>query len=177
MEYCGCSKLKKKKKAILSFKRSELLYDIQNYAFVEGDITPTDNIHVQHQIFDIGEEGNIDRVTRILNLAYSECVEMLYPYSQKIIPDTQEPLNDILTEPEVYNITLVLPEEFSQTTLDILRHLIHEYLISKVLADWMGIINNNNRSYWEYKINELRLKIQSSVVARRGKITRKLQPF
>jgi len=60
----------------------------------------------------IGQDGNVDRVTRILNLVHSECVEMLFPYTKEEISDKQEPLDNVMTVPEEYLITLVLPGIF-----------------------------------------------------------------
>ena len=81
MGYC-CKKLQQTKTVTLTFKRSELLYDVENYSFVEGDIMETENEHARHQVFDIGQSGNVNRVTRVLNLTHAECVEMLYPYTR-----------------------------------------------------------------------------------------------
>lgn len=178
MGYC-CSQNngQSAKLVTLTFKRSELLYDVENYSFVEGDIMSTENIHAKHQVFDVGQSGNVDRVTRVLTLAHSECVEMLYPYTKEEIPDEQEELNDILSEPEEYNILLSLPEGFSLSTVKLLKNLIHEYLVCRVLADWMSITNPASKGNWEDKIASLKLKIQTSLVSRSGKIRRKMKPW
>ena len=63
----------RKKSVRLTFKREELLYDIRNNAYVEGDVMQVNDAHDRHQVQDIGEEGNIDRVTRVLDLAHAEC--------------------------------------------------------------------------------------------------------
>lgn len=165
------------KSATLIFKRAELLYDAENYSFVEGDIMQTEDEHAKHQVFDIGQSGNVDRVTRVLNLAHTECVEMLYPYTKEEIADEQEALDDVLTAPEEYVITLTLPDGFSLSTLKLLKHLIHEYLVCRVLADWMSITNPKSQANWEDKMRNLKTKIQTSLVSRSGKIRRKLKPF
>lgn len=161
----------------LTFKRSELIYDAENYSFVEGDIMKADEEHARHQVFDIGQKGNIDRVTRVLNLAHAECVEMLFPYTKEEISDTQGVIDDVLTAPEAYNIVLNLPTTFSMTTVKLLEHLIHEYLVCRVLADWMSITNPSSQANWEDKFRELKSKIQTSLVSRTGKVRRKCKPF
>lgn len=162
---------------LLVFKRSELVYDAENYSFVEGDIMETNDEHARHQVFDIGQEGNIDRVTRVLNLAHAECVEMLYPYTKDIIPEDQEVFNDVLTAPEEYPISLTLPDGFSLSTVKLLKELLHEYLVCSVLADWMSITNPKRQANWEDKVASIKSKIQTSVVSRRVKVRRKLKPF
>ena len=150
MVYCQNSQ-SKTKAVTLVFKREELLYDAENYSFVEGDIMQAEDEHARHQVFDIGQDGNVDRVTRILNLVHSECVEMLFPYTKEEISDKQEPLDNVMTVPEEYLITLVLPVEFSLSTVKLLKHLIHEYMVCKVLADWMSITNPGSQANWEDK--------------------------
>ena len=172
-----CGPAREQKKATLTFKRAELIYDASNYSFVEGEIIPEGDECRRHQVFDISQDGNVDRVTRVLNMAHAECVEMLYPYTKEDIPDEQEALDDVLTEPETYEINLELPETFSLTTLRMLEHLIHEYLVCRVLADWMSITNPESEANWEKKFTTLRNKIRTSLISRTGKVRRKLKPF
>ena len=161
----------------MTFRRAELLYDAGNYSFVEADIIPEGDECRRHQVFDIGQDGNVDRVTRVLNTTHAECVEMLYPYTKEEIPVGQEALDDVLKEPETYEIKLALPESFSLTTLRLLEELIHEYLVCRVLADWMSITNPESEAKWERKFATLREKIRTALVSRRGKVRRKLSPF
>lgn len=176
MAYC-CGKESKHKEVVLTFKRAELIYDASNYSYVEGDIIPEGNECRRHQVFDIAQDGNVNRVTRVLNTVHAECVEMLYPYTKEEIPDGQEALDDVLKEPEAYEIRLTLPATFSLTTLRLLEQLIHEYLVCRVLADWMSITNPESESNWQRKFSTLRVKIQTALVSRSGKIRRKLKPF
>lgn len=176
MLYC-CGKEPKHKEATLTFKRAELIYDASNYSFVEADIMPEGDECRRHQVFDIGQSGNVDRVTRVLNTAHAECVEMLYPYTKEEIPDEQEALDDVLKEPETYEIKLTLPETFSLTTLRLLEELIHEYLVCRVLADWMSITNPESEANWQRKFTTLREKIRTALVSRTKMIRRKLSPF
>lgn len=161
----------------LSFKRAELLYDVSNYAFVEGDILPEDSEHGKHQVFDICQDGNIDRVTRVLNLAHAECVEMLYPFAKEEIPEEPASIDDILMEPEEYVIRLSLPSGFSMTTVRLIEHIIHEYLVGRVLSDWLGITNPPAKSNWEARIEDLRSRMKTVLTYRRGKVRRPLKPF
>lgn len=164
------------RRVVLIFKRMELLYDIENYSYVEGDIMETANDHARHQVMDVGQSGNEDRVTRVLGLAHSECVEMLYPYTKYEVTDASEVYNT-MNKPDAYRIEMELPESFSMTTVQLLKHLIHEYLVSRVLADWMSITNPGSAANWAEKFRELKSKIQTSLVSRTGKIRRKCKPF
>lgn len=172
-----CSRIELHRIVPLVFKRSEIIYDVENCSFVEGDIMKADDDHARHQVFDIGQEGNINRVTRVLNLAHAECIEMLYPYTKEEIPEDQEALNDILASPDEYSVTLTLPEGFSLSTVKLLSNLIHEYLVCRVLADWMSITNPASQANWEEKLERVRTRIQTCLMSRTGKVRRKLKPF
>ena len=165
------------RKVQLNFLRRELLYDIANYSFVEGDIMPEDAEHVRHQVTDIVQDGNVDRVTRILNLAYTECVELLYPFVREDIPEDGGELDDRLREPSRYYIELTLPRDFSATTVQLLSHLIHEYLVCRVLADWLSITFPNSYGKWQEKVEALKYSIRTALTSRISKVRRKLKPF
>ena len=173
----SCPEKENRTVVMLSFKREELLYDAGNYSYVEGDIMKSEDEHAKHQVFDIVQNGNVDRVTRVLNLAHSECVEMLFPYTNDEIRSDGCMLDDKFAEFESYDIILSLPQYFSMTTVRLLKDIIHEYLVCRVLADWMSITNPSSQKKWEEKLDYLKTKIKTSLMSRRGKIRRKMKPF
>lgn len=167
---------KRKKTVTLHFKREELLYDCKNYAFIEGDVMKANTEHDRHQVFDIGEDGNVDRVTRVLDLAFAQCVELCYPYSK--VPMTEETsLDDTLEYREVYELRMLVPNDFSHTTVELLRRQIHELLVYKVMADWMSLTKPDSKGNWQDKIDETEQGITSMLNARIGRVRRTQTPF
>ena len=171
-----CRKLDSKTvQALLLFKREQLIYDIRNLAYVEGDIMPEDQQHERHTVQDIGEAGNIDRVTRVLNLAHSECVEWLYPFTKRRI--NNDCLDDRLREKKVYSIYMTVPKDFSQTTLNAIEELVHEYLVCSALADWLSIANPKKAAVWKEKMEDLKTSIKNKPRLRRGRLRIGKHPF
>lgn len=166
-------KEKDKVKVSFTFNTSELMYDIKNYAYIEGNIMPDDE--KKFQVRDIAEDGNSDRVTRVLNLAHAECMEMLYPYTKSEVITHKKDSN--LELPDCYVIDVNLPIGFSQTTINMLSILIHEYMVNRVVADWLSINKPESQANWEFKLEETRYKIKSTISNRRGPVKRRLQPF
>lgn len=164
------------KQVVLTFKRDEILYDCKNYAYVEGDTMKTQDEHDRHQVMDIAEDGNIDRVTRVLDLAFAACVELCYPYSKVEVGELTE-LDDTLAERDNLVLTLLVPDDFSQTTVELLRRLIHELLVYKVMADWTSHTKPESEAKWEKKAEETEEKISSSLNYRVGRVRRTLSPF
>lgn len=161
--------------AVLGFKRDQLLYDIENYAFIEGSVMDTESNHNRHMVQDVGEVGNVDRVTRVLNLTVCKCRELLYPYTKNDLHRTE--LDDNLREPSVYGIVLSVPLDFSQTTLYLLENLIHEYLICKAVADWLSITNTAKAQVWEAKAEDAESEIRINLHNRIAKARRRMHPF
>lgn len=149
---------------ILTFARDQLLYDIRNAAYIEGHIMPADSEHSRHTVIDIGEVGNVDRVTRVLDLAISHCRELLYPYAKREID--RYALDDKFKERASYGIVMQVPEDFSQTTLTLLERLIHEYLVCSAVADWMSITNPEKAETWAAKAYDIESRIRVSAHAR-----------
>lgn len=169
--------------AILTFTTQELIYDIGNNCFIEGHVMDPQTQHARHTTQDVVQEGNIDRVIRLLDLYHAEVVEMLYPYSKYPVitakqKDDEHPWHDKLEQKQQYQIHLLLPKEFSHTTLDLLEYLIHEYLVCRVTSEWLSITNPQKSVYWLEKAESTKADIRSIMNNRRSNRTRlKLHPF
>jgi hypothetical protein len=151
---------------VIELRRNALIDDIENYAFVTGDIMNAADEHAKHQVFDIAQDGNEDLVTRVLNLSHAECVEMLYPYTKTECVD-HERLDDSFEAPEVYEITMTLPTGFSHSTVLLLRGLIHDYLVCRVLMEWLGVTCPTAQPYWKERLEELKSKLKTALLGRR----------
>lgn len=165
-----------KKLVFLVFHREALIYDITNCAFVQGDVIRTKDEHERHQVMDIGEEGNVDRVTRVLNLAYQECVDMLYAYTKADVAPISS-LDNTFGEPQVYKMRLLVPKNFAKGTVALLKNLIHEYLVCRVLEDWKGITYPEVSGSWREKVENVKDKIMECMNARSGRVRRSITPF
>lgn len=161
--------------AVLIFKRDQLLYDIRNAAYIEGSVMETESDHNRHMVQDVGEEGNVDRVTRVLDLAIARCREMLYPYT-KHEPD-RATLDDRLKERPTYGIVLTVPKGFSQTSLTLLERLVHEHLVCKAVSDWLSITNPPKAQTWEIKAADALTEIRSNLNARIARVRIRQHPF
>ena len=168
---CDCTRT-----VLLRFRREELLYDIGNYSYVEGDLLGDEAQHAAHQVQDIVADGNVDRVTRILNLAHRECVELLYPYTKRPVED-QLVLDDVLERPSVYEITLTLPSTFGRSTVELLRDGVHEYMVCRVLQDWFSLANTPGAVAWEAKLESIKTKMRNALLSRARPLRRKQHPF
>lgn len=151
-------------KVTLTFLREQLLYDIKNYAYVESHVMPPEAEHAKHMVADVGEEGNVDRMTRVLDLGVSMCREMLYPWAKREIENTE--YDDTFAERKQYVITMNVPTAMSQTTLTFVERLIHEYLVCRGVADWLSITNPQKAETWLAKAAEAESEIRTAIHSR-----------
>lgn len=164
------------KTVTLTFNREQLLYDIKNYAYIEGHVWGEENQHAQHTLVEIGEEGNVDRVNRILGIVHAAVVEMLYPYTRQEAEDEEEINNDMWI-PDDYKITLTIPATMSRTTLHLLHKLIHEFMVARVIYDWLSITHPEAAGNWMNKALETEEEINSIKNSTGGVLRRPSHPF
>lgn len=173
---CGEAAIAKRKRVMLIFLRNQLLYDIANCAHVEGDIMEEDAQHARHQTQDLTDDGNVDRVTRVLDLVHSQVVELLYPFT-KIPTEDELIMLDALIDKPSYVVELTVPSDFSQTTVEYLSKLIHELLVCRSLADWMSITNPAKAQSWAEKAQTAQDGVKRALAMRMGRVRRRLSPW
>ena len=161
---CSIEKKVDRLNVSLTFSRELLLYDIKNYAYVESHVMSPDTEHARHMVADVGEEGNVDRVTRVLDLGVAKCREMLYPWAKMSISNTE--FNDTLQEQAQYRIDMTVPTTMSETTLSFVERYIHEFLVCRGVSDWLSITNPQKSEVWMEKANEAEREIGRSIHSR-----------
>lgn len=164
------------KNVTLTFHREQLLYDIKNYAYIEGHVWGEENQHARHTLVEIGEEGNVDRVNRILGTVHATAVEMLYPYTKQVPVDNEE-ICDRMWTPDDYKIIMAIPATMSRTTLHLLSKLIHEFMVARVIYDWLSITHPEAAHNWLEKAWEAQEEINSIKNSRTGALRRPSHPF
>lgn len=164
------------KHVTLVFHREQLIYDIRNYAYIEGHVWGEENQHAQHTLVEICEEGNIDRVNRILGVVHAAVIEMLYPYTKQE-PVDNEAIGDRIWTPEDYRIEMRVPARMSRTTLHLLSRLIHEFMVARVIYDWLSITHPEAARNWLDKALEAEQEINSIKNSRTGILRRPSHPF
>lgn len=136
----------------MKLNRKKLLYDIANLAYTIAD-TGENNRHTLHRVRDICQDGNIDRVNSVIDLAYSKVMTVL-------------------------KVRLRIPPEIKLH----LKEAVHEYLVCCVLADWLAITLPEAADVWKFRAEacfDAIKEIVSSILTNsstRG-FRRRLSPF
>ena len=161
--------------AVLTFSRERLLYDISNCCYIEGSIMETESAHERHMVQGAVEEGNVERIMRVLDLNVARCREYLYGFTKCDVERAE--LDNSLGNVTTYGIVLKLPWSYSQTTLDLLERLVHEYLVSGTVYEWLSITDTKKADVWREKWKEAEDGIEKCMHSRRERVRRKVHPF
>lgn len=167
------------KEVKMEFDREEILQDLRTLGYVEGDTMQTADEHDRHQVTDIAEAGNVEWVTRQMDLVMSHCAETLYPFTKKLVKPSATVDNEY-DEADVYTILMKVPDDFSETTLEYLKNLIHHLVVATVMAEWMRIANKKNpesATKWLEQAERYEADIDSALYARMRRVRRPKTPF
>lgn len=159
----------------LEFNSEELLYDVKNYVYIEGCVMGEKGERGGQMVQDAAEDGNLDRIMRVMDLSVAKCREILYPYACQ--PMREATLSNRQRREDRYAIELEVPADFSQSTLELLERLIHEYIVSMAVADWLSITNEVKAQVWEMKAREAEREICGNLHTRIWRTRRRVHPF
>lgn len=149
---------KKEIRQLLIFKRNEIVFDVTNRLHIIQKQVSAESPETRAIIDDIDDEHNIDEATRTMNLAYQECVDHLYSLT-KVPVECDGSLDNTYGEPSKYTMAMKLPEDFSKGTVALLKNLIHEYIVSRVITEWLRLTFPSLADMWAAKSDEAKKKI------------------
>lgn len=163
------------KQVTLTFYRCELVDDIERMADLLSHDMPKET-HVRHLLADIGQDGNLDRVARSMSLAYQLCEGFLHRYT-RTDANNGSMLCNAFGWPEVYHMTLNIPDNFSEGSVALAGRLVHEYICTYVIWDYLSLIRAELAPEWYTKLGKLEENIKNTVQLPGGRYRRPLQPF
>lgn len=161
--------------------KESLLYDISNMAYLIAD-TGEESRHTLHRLRDICEDGNIDRVSRLLGLAYTKVIDILAPL---ICHVRINPERDFSSSVKNYEIKFLAGSETpSRFTLEKqleIKETVREYMVTSVLAHWLEVTLPECAAVWKQRnleaANSLESLVNSVMTASSLGFRRKISPF
>ena len=146
----------------IELKQDDLLVDIANRLLVTAN--SMDNDADTHNTKDVLDEGNQEVIMGMVSRQMYECMNILFPYAKTPIRRCR--CGDGGNEADVYIIRLTFERERSETQVQELRRLIHDYIVYKCYAEWleMTLPAANTYTIWEQKAEDTRQRIASVLV-------------
>ena len=153
----------------------EVLADIRSAAWLESELHPELDHHRRHEMADICEDGNIERVWRVLALAEVEVRLALC----RILHEREAAKEDNGLEcPEIWQFRFF--PELAPSLFSFIREKIHEYMVARVMADRAGVIIRESAEIWEERGKDALLALNQAAAGARlsaGNVRRPLLPM
>lgn len=156
----------------MKLTQSSLLYDISNLAYVIADTGDTLN-HGLHRVADICEEGNRDRVARVLGHAYVHILDSLAAVVEKPRLDLNRDWSAGVRD---YEINFLKDCRLSPQRKLRIKECVREYMVCMVLADWLSFTFPEAASIWEERARE-ELESLKALLPEGNAFTRKISPI
>ena len=149
-----------------------VLYANNLYADIANRLTLTaDSMEAQtegadlHTAKDAMDDGNKDTIDNLVARHVFDCINLLYPYSKTPI-ERQRRDRESENEAEAYIIHLTFERPRSETSIQLLQRLIHDYIVYKCYAEWLATTVPQAGTYtmWEGKAESVREQIVTALV-------------
>lgn len=157
----------KDKLLILEFKRQELVYEISNLGYIIRDSSKRETPDEGRNIADIEATGNVDRISRLLDLAYADVLRILSAFVDHKV-ETDAYGNDIQQDPDSYFVMITLKHNMPGTTENLLRIYIHEFMVDKVMGEWLLTVAPDKATTWLEKSQAMETNIKGAMSARKS---------
>lgn len=174
-------------KVMIELVKKELIYDIKNTAFSFADSYASQKDMDAKQlknVFDVSEEGNRDKLARILDSAVEDCREMLFRFTKVEMycggfdsNEWAECIGSPTNEEEAYYLALRMPKGFSSTSVHTMTVYIHDYIVNQALYEWLMVVYPEGADrFWALaEEKKEKIKYASNRSAVRARI--RLHPF
>lgn len=173
-------------KVMIELQKKELVFDIKNTAYVYADSisSSVEDLHLIHNVYDVGEDGNRDKLARILDSAVEDCKEMLFRYTKMEMlgggfdsNEWEECVGSPTNDEDAYYLAMRMPSGFSKTSVHTMMVYIHNYIVYYCLYEWLMLVYPDGADrLWELA-DENKKKIKDASYRSAGRARIALHPF
>lgn len=160
---------------MMTIKTSEILDDVRSAAWLESELHPELDRHRRHEMADICEKGNIERVWRVSAISVAEVRMAL---SRVLRQESRVVHDNSLERPDRWDFRFIcmLPPSI----LAYIKEKTHEYVVARVMADRAAVIIPAASSVWEERAKTALLSladVSSTIRLTYGPVRRPLWPL
>lgn len=138
-----------KKTLTVTQQVKELVYDIQNKAYLTGiarEAEGTKNFEAASNMQASDDEENSYQIRRSLANAFSSLKSLLGEYLSEDKSTSDNLINSEIESDGVLTLAFQLPSNYNNASADSLGNNIHSYLVDMALGDWFSITNKDDAS-------------------------------
>lgn len=181
----GCRKKdcchRKGQRVMMELMKSELVYDVANTTYTFADALSVDDAHEKHNIIDVAQDGNRDKLARILDEAVEDCRETLYSLGKGHVggswyetDEWEDCVGSPTNDEESYYLKMFAPRYFSTQSLHTMTVYAHNYIVNKAVFDWLMVVYPKGAEQFKVLAEDTKEKLLRS--ANRGSSQIRIKP-
>lgn len=153
-----------------------IMADTANRLALVADSIPADGSQNTHHTKDILDEGNADIAKGLVKRFVFECMDLLYPYTKT--PMRRIRRSDSNEDICAYVIHLTFERPRSETSLQRLARLVHDYVVYKCMSEWLDMTEHASKAAgtWVDKADEVREQIATTLALPYNPKTLRVKP-
>lgn len=134
--------------AMIELHKDELVHDVKNTAYIVANSLEgqgVDNARL-HNLYDVGEDGNREKLARMLDSAVEDCKERLFHYTRRLgrcafaSDEWEEVTGSPENDDEAYYLCLNTADNVSATSIRTMAVYAHDYVVYNVLKEWAVLV-------------------------------------
>ncbi len=136
-----------KKNLVITEEVKELIYDIQNKAYLTGQAREAEGKKTYEAASNMqasDDDENSYQVRRSLANAFSSLKSLLGEYLSEDKTTSNNRMQSEIDNGGQLTLTFRLPSNYNNASADSLGNGIHSYLVDMALADWFAITNKED---------------------------------
>lgn len=164
----------KRQPPTITIESPEVMADLRSAAWLESELHEDLTLHRRHEMADICEEVNIEKIWRVLGLCDAE-VRMAI---RRILTGPC-PMNgtDSIERPERWEYPLAAG--IGSETATLVKEKIHDYFVAKAMADRAEVIIPGCAPVWQRRAAEALVSLSECAASkiRGARVRRNMCPF
>ena len=150
----------------ITLLKSQLFYDIENITYTVGINRNTgDNFEQVSNIQNNGEGGDRDMMLRSIETGFNEIKRNVNRFVSEA---TTASTNTFTSDTDSFVLTLAMPANFNQASVDSIKSAAHEYIVDHALIDWFTAVKPDEVKIYAEKKAAANLNLLSALYRKKA---------
>lgn len=150
----------------ITLLKTQLFYDIENITYTVGLNRNTgDNFEQVSNIQNNGEGGDRDMMLRSIETGFNEIKRNVNRF---VSETTTASTNTFTSGTDSFVLTLAMPANFNQASVDSIKSAAHEYIVDHALIDWFTAVKPDEVKIYAEKKAAANLNLLSALYRKKA---------
>ena len=150
----------------ITLLKAQLFYDIENITYTVGLNRNTgDNFEQVSNIQNNGEGGDRDMMLRSIETGFNEIKRNVNRF---VSEETVTSTNTFTSGTDSFVLTLAMPANFNQASVDSIKSAAHEYIVDHALIDWFTAVKPDEVKIYAEKKAAANLNLLSALYRKKA---------